>query len=181
MAATGVPFNPNRVFGTIHPAEPRTAHDGTTVAVSYEQRGLDGVTRMYGPAPDHKRVLVAGQKMEDVDAVKAEVKAKAAEAAQKSASKKAAGKKAPAPEATGRFAKLKGGDFTSDKAEAAGTQPASLAEWAKGDAEMPFADVQRRIKEQFDIDVEDETQAAEVLVANGVVEMDDVMVSAVPA
>lgn len=183
MTATGVPFNQHRAYGTIHPTEPRTAFDGTTVAVSFEQRGLDGVTRMYGPAPDYKRVLTDGQKLEDVESVKAAVKAKGAAAAQKAAAKKAGSKaSAPQPKATGRFAQMKGGDHTADRAEgAAGAAGPTLAEWAKGDAEIPFADVQRRIKEEFDLDVEDESQAAEALVANGVVEQDDVMVSAVPA
>lgn len=183
MAATGVPFNPHRAHGTIHPTEARKAADGTTVAVSFEQRGLDGVTRMYGPAPEYKRVLTAGQKLEDVEAVKSAVKAKGAAAAQKAAGKKASSKaEAPKPKATGRFAQMQGGDFTADKAagDAASDAP-TLADWAKGDAEIPFAEVQRRIKDDYDADVEDESQAAEVLVANGVVEQDDVMVSAVPA
>lgn len=183
MAATGVPFNQHRAHGTIHPTEPRTAFDGTTVAVSFEQRGLDGVTRMYGPAPDYKRVLTDGQKLEDVDAVKDAVRAKGAAAAQKSAAKKA-GAKAAAPQAkaTGRFAQMKGGDHTPDRAEGPDADAGpTLAEWAKGDAEIPFAEVQRRIKDEFDADVEDESQAAEALVANGVVEQDDVVVSAVPA
>lgn len=181
MAGTGVPFNPHRSHGTIHPGEPRKAHDGTTVAASFEQRGLDGITRMYGPGPDYKRVLLDGQKMEDVDAVKATVKAKAAAASEKAAAKKATKGEAPKPKATGRFAQMQGGDHTADTADGAAPPPLSLADWAKGDAEIPFADVQRRIKADFDADVEDETQAAEVLVANGVVEQDDVMVSAVPA
>lgn len=180
MAATGVPFNPHRAHGTIHPTEARKAADGTTVAVSFEQRGLDGVTRMYGPAPEYKRVLTDGQKLEDVDSVKAAVKAKGA-AAQKAATKKASKAEAPKPKATGRFAQMQGGDFTADKAEGNVADGPSLADWAKGDAEIPFAEVQRRIKDDYDADVEDESQAAEVLVANGVVEQDDVMVSAVPA
>jgi len=183
MAATGVPFNPQRAHGTIHPTEPRKAIDGTTVAVSFEQRGLDGVTRMYGPAPDYKRVLTDGQEVEDVDAVKATVKAKSQAAAKKAEAKKAEAKKAAAPKvegpkATGRFAQMKGGDFTDDTVDGRGAEGPSLAEWAKGDAEIPFADVRARIKGQFDMDVADENEAAEVLVANGVVEADEVMVSA---
>lgn len=176
MAKTGVPFAPNRPFGTIHPTEPRTAHDGTTVAVSFEQRGLDGITRMYGPAPDYKRVLTPdAPELEDVETIKASAKAKAAAKTAKKAATKA---EAPKPQATGRFAQMKGGDHTVDTAEGAQATGPTLAEWAKGDAEIAFAEVKRRIKEEFDADVSDEDEAAQVLVMHDVVERDDVMVSA---
>lgn len=177
----GVLFNERRAFGTIHPTEPRKAADGTTVAVSFEQRGVDGITRMYGPAPDYLRVLVDGQTLEDIEEVRTTTKAKA-DAAKKAAADKAAKKSAAPdkPKATGRFAQLAGGDNTADKADGKPSDSASLAEWAAGDAEIPFADVRRRIKEDYDVDVSDENEAAEVLVANGVIEAGDVMVSAEP-
>jgi hypothetical protein len=177
---TGVPFSPHRSHGTIHPAEPRTAFDGSTVAASYEQFGLDRVNRMYGPAPDYKRILLDGQELEDVAANKAAVKAKAA---QKAAADtvKAAGRKAeaPKPKPTGRFAQMTGGDHTVDTADAKAEGP-TLEGWAKGDAEIPFAEVKRRIKAEYDVDIADEDDAVEVLVSNGVLTKDEVMVGVAP-
>lgn len=158
MAKTGVPFDRNLPFGTLH---------GVGTGAAYTQTRKDGVERHY--RPDGARVLLKGQNLEAWGEPAPKAAAPADKAAVKPVGKMGEGKP------TGRAAKMKHGTTAATEGKLDLNQ---LRAWAKGEEPQGFEAVQAAIKAHFDVEVGDETEAAVVLVENGALAGDEVKVSA---
>lgn len=157
MAKTGVPFDTNLPFGTLH---------GVQSGAIYSQTRRDGVERHY--APDGKRILLKGQALEEWGGAKPKATV-AAKTAAKPVGKMGEGKP------TGRAAKM--GHAATPEAEGK-LDLNQLRAWAKSEENQPFEAVQAAIKAHLDVEVGDETEAAVALVEGGVLLGNEVKVSA---
>jgi hypothetical protein len=181
------PFNPHRPHGIVSPPTPFPAADGNgMVSVLFEQEG-----RLYGAAPDYRRALAAGQKVEDdvpyrlrkgqvVEEPEPERppvrQNRAVPPKPKKAKPKVETQPAPAPKgestATGRYKNLAEAK-SATKSEAGAKKGAAdldLAAWARGEVKVPFAKVRAAVVAQFDGEtVSDEDEAMEFLARQGVI------------
>jgi len=160
-----LPLDKRKPYGTITPP---------FWGASISQRGSDGRERYY--RQDGTRVMILGEEPDpDIKGSPPPPPGTPAEATAPPAAKKA-----PPPKKKGKqppkATVTRKGIVTEVEALDPNAPDITLAAWAKGDAKRPFEDVRVQIKDELDVDVEDEVEAASALIKAGVVKVAEVKV-----